>query len=208
MYLQPGAGNLEYGTLVSPLPVVFPSWDNQSLKLDYSPAFRVGARYMAHESYDIALNWMHQRSTTNASVSATPTQMVGPPFLIGPESALYKEGSGTVTLAYDSVNLDGGYTFCADCAFGLRAFDGLQYARIGEDLTGTFQSRNGAASMSSTTHTLFTGVGPRLGVNGQYAIGDVRLIGEVAAAALIGKEQSRIDFTTNAPALSGPNNQS
>ena len=134
--------------------------------------------------------------------------MVGPPFLIGPESALYKNGYGTVQFAYDLVNLDAGYTFCADCLFQIRAFGGVEFARIGQDLTGTFESPGGAASMSSTTYSLFTGVGPRLGMKGQYDIGDVQFIGEVAGAALIGTEQSHIDFTTVAPALAGPNNQS
>jgi hypothetical protein len=45
-------------------------------------------------------------------------------------------------------------------------------------------------------------------MKGQYAIGDLQFIGEVAGAALIGIEQSRINFTTVAPALAGPNNQS
>src|ERR1700722_12054542 len=29
-YLQPGAGDLEYGTLVSPSPIATPNWSNQS----------------------------------------------------------------------------------------------------------------------------------------------------------------------------------
>ncbi len=198
-YLQPGSGSLEYGTLTTPLPLVSPSWENQALEPKFSPSFSVGARYIADERTDIALNWTHLDTTTDASVFAGPTQMVGPPFLIGPESALYKNGYGTVQFAYDSVTLDAGYTFCADCPFQIRAFGGVEFARIGQDLTGTFESPGGAASMSSTTYSLFTGVGPRLGMKGQYNIGDVQFIGEVAGAALIGTEQSHIDFTTVAP---------
>ena len=207
LYLKPGAGNLEYGTLTSPLPAVSPSWENQSLTPNYSPAFSVGARYIANASNDIALNWTHLNTTTNASFFATPTQMVGPPFLIGPESGLYKIGRGTVQTKYDAVNLDAGHTFCAECQFQLRAFGGVEFARIGQDLTGIFQSPEGAASMASTTHSMFTGAGPRLGVKGQYAIGTFEFLGEVAGAALIGTEQSQINFTTVAPALAGPNNQ-
>ena len=208
LYLQPSAGNLEYGTLISPLPLVSPHWENQALKPNFSPAFEIGVRYIANDFTDIALNWTHLKTTTDASVFASPIQMVGPPFLVGPESALYKEGNGTVQFAFDSVNLDAGYTFCAECAFQLRAFGGVEFARIGQDLTGTFQSPGGAASMSSTTHTMFTGAGPRLGMKGQYAIGDVRFIGEVAGAALMGGYQSHMDFTTIAPGLAGPTIQS
>jgi len=201
LFLQPGAGNLEYATLVNPLPAVSPHWENQSLTPKYTPAFSVGFRYMADGSNDIALNWMHLNTTANASVSATPTQMIGPPFLIGPESALYKLGRGTVNFSYDSAKLDAGHTFCAECPFQFRAFGGVELARIGQDLTGIVQSPDDSASMANTTHSLFTGAGPRLGMKGQYAFGNAQFIGEVAGAALIGTAQSRIDFATVSPGV-------
>jgi len=205
-YLQPGAGNLEYGTLTTPLPLPTPSWANQSLNPNFSPSFTFGVRYIASESDDIRLDWTHLHATTNDSFFASPTQMVGPPYLIGPVSALYKTGIGSVTHAYDAVNLDAGHTFCVECFFELRAFGGVEVARIGQNLTGTFQSPDGLASSSNTVTSLFTGAGPRLGMKGQYALGDFRFIGEVGGAALIGTAQSRIDFTTVSPAL-GINNQ-
>jgi hypothetical protein len=205
-FLQPGAGNLEYGTLTTPLPLPTPSWNNQSLKPKFSPSFTLAARYMANESNDIQLNWTHLRANTNDAFLASPTQMVGPSFLIGPESALYKIGSGAVKHSFDAVNLDAGHTFCAECSFQLRAFGGVEVARIGQNLSGLFQSPDGLASSANTVTSLFTGAGPRLGAKGQYALGDFQLIGEVAGAALIGTAQSRIDFTTTSPAL-GINNQ-
>jgi hypothetical protein len=206
LYLQPGAGNLEYGTLITPLPLATPNWANQSLNPNFSPAFGVGVRYMPSASNDIELNWTHLDSTASAAFSASPTQMVGPPYLIGPESALYKNGSGAVQSKYDAVNLDGGHTFCAVCPFQLRVFGGVEYARIGQNLSGLFQSSDGTASNGYATTSLFNGAGPRLGLKGQYELGDFKLIGELAAAGLIGTSQSRINFSTNSPAV-GPNNQ-
>jgi hypothetical protein len=208
LFLQPGSGNLEYGTLVSPLPIATPNWSNQSLTPNFSPAFGVGVRYLANESNDIELNWTHLKTTTNGSFSAGPTQMVGPPYLIGPESALYQNANGNVQFAYDSVNFDGGHTFCAECAFQLRVFGGVEFARISQNLTGTFQSADGTASTADTTTSSFTGAGPRLGIKGQYALGNFQFIGEAAGAGLIGTSQSRIDFSTLSPALVGLNNQS
>ena len=72
LYLQPAAGNLEYGTLTNPLPAVSPHWNNQSLKPEFSPAFAVGARYFIDGSNDIAVNWTHQNASTNGSFFATP----------------------------------------------------------------------------------------------------------------------------------------
>ena len=163
---------------------------------------------MPNESNDIELNWTHLNTTTNGSFSAAGTQMVGPPYLIGPESALYKIANGNAQFAYDSVNFDGGHTFCAECSFQLRVFGGVEFARIGQNLSGMFQSSDGTASMANTTNSLFTGAGPRLGMKGQYALGDFQFIGEIAGAGLIGTEQSRINFSTISPALVGPNDQS
>jgi hypothetical protein len=204
LFLQPGAGNLEYGTMVNPLPAVSPHWNNLALKPNFSPAFGVGARYLVNESNDVALSWTHHNSDAKASAFASPTQMVGPPYLIGPESALYKIAHGTVRSAYDSVNLDGGHTFCAACSFQLRVFGGVEFARISRTLTGTFQSLDGTASHAYANDSSFTGAGPRLGMKGQYAIGDFQFIGEAAAAALIGATESRVDLATTAPALAQP----
>ncbi len=207
LFLQPGAGNLEYGTLVTPFPIATPNWANQSLAPNFSPAFGVGARYMPNESNDIELNWTHLNSSTNASFSGSPTQMVGPPYLIGPEANDYKNGQGSVQFAYDSVKFDGGHTFCAECSFQLRVFGGVEFARISQTLTGLFESPDGTASSSYTTPSLFTGAGPRVGLKGQYALGDFQFIGEFAGAGLIGTSQSRINFSTTSPTLVG-NNQS
>jgi len=207
LFLQPGAGNLEYGTLVTPLPIATPNWSNQSLTPKFSPAFRLGARYMLDPSNDVELNWTHLNTTTSGAFSATGSQMVGPPYLIGPESALYTLANGDVKFAYDSVNFDGGHTFCADCSFQVRVFGGVEMARIGQDLTGMFQSPGGLASSGYTTNSLFTGAGPRLGLKGQYALGNVQFIGEFAGAGLIGTSQSRINFATTSPTLAG-NSQS
>jgi hypothetical protein len=200
LMLQSTAGNLEYATLTNPLPPVSPHWNNQALAPNFDPSFDLGARYLFGAN-DIALKWTHQNSTTNASFEATPTQMVGPPYLIGPESGLYKIGRGTVQSEYDSIKLDAGHTFCIECDFQLRAFAGLEAARLNQDLTGAAVSRDGASSSTYTNQSRFTGAGPRIGVKGQYSLGGFDFSGEVAGAALIGIQQSSVNYTTTKPAL-------
>jgi hypothetical protein len=205
-FLQPG-GNFEYGTLTSPLPAVSPSWVNQSLTPRYTASFDIGARYMPNASDDIAVNWTHLKNSVDGSFLATPIQMVGPPYLIGPESGLYKIANGNAQTAYDSVNVDAGHTFCADCSYQLRAFGGVEVARIGQNLSGAFQSTDGTSFNSYTNTSLFTGAGPRVGMKGTYTLGDFQFIGEAAGAALIGTQQSRIDIATLNPTLAGVNTQ-
>jgi hypothetical protein len=207
LFLQPGAGNLEYGTLTNPLPAVSPPWNNQTLKPNFSPAFAVGARYLIDGSNDIAVRWTHLNASTKGSFFASPTQMVGPPYLIGPESLDYKNAYGGVQSTYDSVSLDGGHTFCAECSFQFRVFAGVEFARIRRTLTGTFQSTDGTAYHAYANESSFTGAGPRFGMKSQYALGDFQFISEVAAAALIGNTESRIDMTTVNGNLAEPTNQ-
>ena len=204
LFLQPSAGDFEqYATLVSPLPIPTPNWSNQSIDPKYSPAFRVGLRYMPTNSDDLGLNWTHLRATDGASVSAAPNQFVGPPYSVGPPAGVaFTNGTanGSLQSSFDAVNLDAGHTFCADCPFQLRVFGGVEFARVGENLTGAFQS--GATSHSDTTSSLFTGAGPRLGARGQYNVGQFQFFGEAAGAGLIGTSQTGINFTTASPTLS------
>jgi hypothetical protein len=206
LFLQPGAGNLEYGTLISPLPLTAPNWSNQSLKPGFSPTFGVGLRYIVNAANDVDLNWTHLNTMTTDSFTASPTQMVGPPYLIGPNSSPYSIGQGSARFDYDAITFDGGHTFCTECPFQLRVFGGVELARINQEVSGLFLSTDGSDSSGYTNHSLFTGAGPRLGVKGQYTFGDFALIGEAAAAGLLGTSKSHLDFTTNTPAI-GPNAQ-
>ena len=210
LFLQPGAGNLEYATLVSPFPLPTPHWTDQSLTPNFSPAFRVGLRYIPSESNDIQSDWTHLNSSAHASVVGAADQMIGPPFEVGPTASVYQKAHGSVNFGFDSANLNAGHTFCADCTFQLRVFGGAEFARIKESVNGTYQSLDGLTSGSNTTESVFTGAGPRVGMKGQYAMGNFAFFGEAAGAGLIGTSQSRINFSalsTAAPGLAQPNNQ-
>ena len=61
LFLQPGAGNLEYATLVSPFPLPTPHWTDQLLTPNFSPAFRFGLRYIP--SSPTISNWIGRIST-------------------------------------------------------------------------------------------------------------------------------------------------
>ena len=92
----------------------------------------------------------------------------------------------------------------------MRAFGGVEFARINQELTGTFQSLDGLTSASNTNNSLFTGAGPRLGMRGQNVLSNYQFFGEMAVAELVGTAQSSINFSatsTAAPGLAQPNLQ-
>jgi hypothetical protein len=209
LYLQPGAGNLEYATLVTPLPAPSPDWSNRAVQPALSPAFNIGLRYRFEESiHDIQANWTHLSTTDHAFAEASPEQFVGPSYEIGPDAADFKIARGSVDFAYDAVNLDVGWLFFAGGPVSVRLFSGVQIASIGQDLSATFSSYDGLTTNGNTTHSLFTGAGPRLGMEARCARGNFDLLGEMAGTLLIGGMQSRIDFTATSPEFPDPNNQS
>jgi hypothetical protein len=214
LYLQPLADNLQYGTLVSPLPAPSPHWVNQAVETSLSPAFNVGLRYILPENgNDVRLSWTHLNASGDNSFVADSQQFAGPPYEVGPDSNLYNLGFGNVDFEYDSVNLEAGHLWTDGSPAQVRLFGGLQYARISEELTGSFASDDGVYTSSNTNSSLFNGVGPRMGVEAGVVKGRLDFLGQVAGSALIGRQENRLDFEAVSPDLPGlgitpPNRQS
>jgi len=117
LFLQPGSGNLMYGTLVNPFPFLSPHWGDQEVRPGFSPAFNVGMRYIFDSGGDIQLDWTHLNTYDSASAQVTTPytlgqtsgspsiQALGPPFLIGPPVP-YASANAVAHFAYDAVNLE------------------------------------------------------------------------------------------------------
>ncbi|BBO33497.1 Lpg1974 family pore-forming outer membrane protein [Lacipirellula parvula] len=214
LYLQPIADNLEYGTQVTPLPAPSPHWVNQGVDPGLSPAFNVGLRYIVPENgNDVRLSWTHLNADGNDSFTADAQQFAGPPYEIGPDSNLYNVAQGNVEFEYDSVNLEVGHLLTDNSPAQVRVFGGLQYARISEELTGSFASFDGSYLSTNTNSSLFNGVGPRLGMEAGVVKGRFDLLGQIAGSALVGRQENQLDFAAISPDLPGlgitpPNRQS
>ena len=208
LYLQPGAGNLEYGTLVSPLPAPSPHWLNQSISPNFSPAFNVGMRYLVPETCnDIRSSWTHLDSTDSNAFAGDALNFAGPSYLIGPGATAFNVGNATVNFKYDAFNFEAGHLWRAGPSFQVRTFGGLQYGSVTEKLTGFFSDLGNTISQSNITHSQFRGLGPRFGVNGQFNRGNFQFVGDMAAVALIGQHKSRMDFDTISAMFPGGNPQ-
>jgi hypothetical protein len=209
LYLQPGSGSLEYGTLVSPLPAPSPHWDNQSIRPGFSPAFNVGVRYFVPDNCnDIRSSWTHLDSTASASFVGGPLQFAGPSYLIGPGATAYNLGSGSVHFRYDAVNLTAGHLWRAGQSFQMRVFGGVQFGSITQNLTGSFSDFGGANTQTNTTNSKFTGAGPRLGVDAQFNLRNFQFFGDMAAVALVGSQHSGMNFNTTSALFPAGNPQS
>jgi hypothetical protein len=209
LYLQPGSGSLEYGTLVSPLPAPSPHWENQAIKPNFSPGFNIGIGYFVPETgNDIRTSWTHLDTSDSASFVGSPLQFAGPSFLIGPGATAYNIGHGDVSFRFNAVNLEAGHLWGANRPFQLRVHGGVQYASITQMLTGSFSDFGGTMTEYNTTDSKFKGAGPRVGLNAQFNRRNFQFLGDMSLMALIGSQHSRIDFSTTSALFPGGNPQS
>ena len=196
--MQPSSGNLVYATVINPLPALSPHWNDQAVDPGFSPAFNVGVRYVWDSVGDVQLAWTHLNTYDGASASAAATQAVGPSFLIGPPPD-FKTVGAVAHFAYDAVNWDAGVFLNAANNVPVRIFAGLQGARLAQTLSAGFLNSDGSNSFTDTSRSLFEGVGPRLGVDVHYLGGNLDLFAGMAGTALIGRQQSHIDFVATSP---------
>jgi len=202
LFLQPGSGSLEYGTLVYPLPAPTPHWENQSINPDFAPAFNIGVRFMVPEtSNDIRTSWTHLSTSDSASFTGGTQNFAGPQYLIGPGATAYNDGSGAVKFNYDAVNLEFGHVWRTNGPFQMRVHGGMQYGRVKQNLSSFFTSTAGDYTHSNSTLSNFNGAGPRLGVSGEFSRGNFQFFGDMAAFALIGRNSTRMDYATTFPGI-------
>jgi hypothetical protein len=214
LLLQPSSGNLMYATVINPYPLLTPNWADQVVRPGITPAFNVGVRYVSDCGGDVQLSWTHLNSFDQAATaSANPlpaqagipppnlpatSQALGPPFLIGPPPP-FASANAVAHFAYDAVNLDTGLFLGIGNHVQLRPFVGLQFARVSEILSTNFQTSDLAFSFTDVSKSVFTGVGPRLGMDMHYVAGKLDLVGGMAGAILMGTRQSHLDFFTASP---------
>lgn len=221
LYLQPLSGNLAYATLVTPFPFVTPHWADQTVNPDLTPAFNVGIRYDFGCGTDMRLDWTSLNSHDSAGAQGIPIQYtanvptstgtvpvtsfiqaLGPPFLIGPPPQ-FTQAQAELHFAYDAVNWDVGLLINAGSHAHLRLFAGLEGARIGQTFSGTFQNPDNSIAFNDNSRSVFTGVGPRLGIDAHCTYGQFDFLLGLAGATLIGGAQNNIAFTTNSPYATG-----
>lgn len=200
--LRPGASNLNYVIYNKELPLQSPSWNEKEIHPGYHFAFELGVRYIFPEGKDISLTWTHL-NTSNSESIATPNDnfFLGPDYEIGPTGIVIRNATGSARFKYDVVNLDAGQYVDFGCHVQMRIFGGLSDAMLrekvhagyfGNRITGEFA---GPFSMQQEVKSDFNGIGPRIGLEGNYDPGfGFGFMGEIAGSLLIGKIHSKTNF--------------
>lgn len=212
IWFQPAATNLNYVIYNKFQPTPSPRWTEQELSPNYAPGFELGIRYVFPNCLDndVHLNWTHFYSkTSDTTVAPNGNFFLGPDYLIGPPGSTVRRANGAVQFHYDVINLDFGQ-YIDYKHLKLRLFAGISNPYLGEEIKTTFSGVGsfGAFSMLQDVDINFRGLGPRIGLGGLYDIGcGFGVVGEGAAAAVIGSLSTKTDFTGNAERGSHNNHQ-
>ncbi|MDF3073498.1 MAG: hypothetical protein K0S54_1165 [Alphaproteobacteria bacterium] len=115
-----------------------------------------------------------------------------------------------VKLAYQTVDFEAGYNFAMGPGTNLRLFGGLRFANFNQKATGEGASAdtlNYDYTFDAKRKTKYWGIGPRIGANGQVALGmgGFHVFGGVSGALLFGKFNDKHNFETNNLAGTDPN---
>jgi len=185
LYVQPTNSDLVY-SYFSNTSGNTATTNTSSVKPDYAFGFRTGFGYIFPNSgNDVQVNWTHFDHSTNAS-----TSIANPAFSIIPAST--STNSADASFKYDAVDLDVGQYLSIGTRLQTRLFVGVRGAQLKNDVTYT-QSNSLAPAYPNvqTTTSKFTGIGPRMGVDTSYHVGNCfGIVAHFATALLVGNVDS------------------
>ena len=204
MYLQPNSPNVNYANVVlfPQVTVLNPALQDASasVKPKANLGFGVGTGYeFSDSSNDVQLYWNHFDHTTSGSTQF-PAISFYPPEIYTPIVDASSASSET-NFKYDSVDLNVGQYINMGTRLQTRLFGGLRYASLKNDIINSGVSVLSYSSQASddwvdagvtTQSSKFTGIGPRLGFETTYNVGDnFSIIGLLGGSLLVGQEEAQ-----------------
>jgi len=203
LLLQPTSSTQGYAILTSPFPIPTPNWQVQEVNSDYQFGFYAGGSYtFERPGADVRLGWIRLESNDNSAATADASQFVGPFYEIGPNAGSLRQTQGELKRDFNFVTLDFGQTIDVGEAFRLRFFGGLDYLYIKQNLLASFSSPTDLFSTTSDTESLFSGVGPRLGLLGEYGLRKhLAITGMFATSISIGTMSPEMTFVSSSTDL-------
>lgn len=198
LFLKPNTTDLMDFAITDPGTALATSGDIERVKFDQANALRVGLNYRAPNSpWDIHGNYTTFRTEGENSATAPAGG-----FLFSTQSHPLQNheaqtANADAKLKYDGGNLEVGHNLKLGKNAGLRLFGGLGVASVDRDMTVNYDGisyTQGQVKSSSS----FTGVGPRLGVEGRLNLGSgFSVFGRGAGTLLVGSKRSTLRETDN-----------
>lgn len=174
------------------------SGEVKQVELEDATAIRFGALFRPGGSaWDFGATFT-QFETEGSSTAAAPTNG----FLFSTQSHPFQNdqaetASAKADLDYSSTNVEIGHTFQVGRQLGVRVFGGVQAAAVDRTMTTELDGvdyTNGRIKLKNE----FSGVGPRLGIEGKLLLGaGFSLFGRGAGSLMVGELSSSFNETDN-----------
>lgn len=172
LYWKTTVDNTPYVSSCKPINYASPFFDGirgqkmHSAHFHFNPGFRVGVGYrMAHDYWDLFLNWTDFRARAQASKSASSNSELQNTFdmfhIIRPDSA-----SGKQKMHLDALDLELGRSISVSSGFVLRPHLGVRGAILNQDLDLVY--KDSSATQRVRLDNDFKGIGLRGGLNAQW----------------------------------------
>ena len=202
LLLQPSANNLQYAVYTTPLPLPAPNWYPKTVNPEYRASFDLELNYHFADRVDqIALDWLHFNSTSNANFAATiPNTSVGPTYYFGPaeQFLLNTSARSSVKFVVDDVGLVVKHLIVVSKPIQVEPFLGVDFVSLKENITNNYLGADpvyGPYAHSTYIESHYTGFGPRVGLEARYfASAHYGVNTTVAASVLVGGLRSSTNF--------------
>jgi len=191
MYLQPTNSDLVYSNASTFPSNTVTNTQTSSVKPNYDLGFRVGFGYIFPDSgNDVQVSWTHFDHNSTDSYTYIPEPVFS--------SGVTKTNSGDASFKYDAVDLDMGQYLSIGTRLQTRVFVGVRGAQLKSDMTGTFAYPSATPTPGvSVRNSKFTGIGPRMGIDTSYHVGDCfGIVSHFATALLVGNVDNSQVFTS------------
>lgn len=204
-YLRPavGHGDLQYAIVNpgTPLNTI------QQIDPSYYWGWGVNVGYAFNgTSNDVNFNYSHydadyEEIINNNNPTFTPNNII--PFNTS-NPTLFPFAHNQATFTLDQVDLTGGQYVDIGSRFELHPILGVRWSDLQRTLDGDFSKKIGISTLTERTDEKsdFSGIGPLLGTDAAYSIGDgFGLVGHADAGVIIGSINSK---TTNSTVITVP----
>ncbi|NKB46527.1 MAG: hypothetical protein GKR77_01950 [Legionellales bacterium] len=170
----------------------------------WASGFELNTAYLFGEGKDVSLNWTYFSKTSKRNVQPLDTLLT--PIIDTRKNSLtnISDSAEQIKSKFSAVNLEFGQTAYWGSQVTTRLHAGLQSvsikrARSHFDQVAQFGTENPVFASSQLNYEqTFKGIGPRVGIDSAYAIGDsnLSLVGKGAITVLAGTSKVRKNSTT------------
>jgi len=182
------------------------------LESRWDPGFRIGTGWNTDfDRWDVFVDWTWYKSHPSESKERKdlifPTLLGFLPVSWAPTTTTtFSSFSASWRILHNAADLELGRAYYMTKAFSLRIHCGLRGSWINQKAKNSFLNPILPTTILTQTKNNFWGIGPRIGINGQWHIAesDWSVLGKASTSLLMGKTRARFQVTGIQPSLTLP----